>query len=57
MKSLSFVSSDANNTIWLGGSDQFLANSDAKPKGFTKNWSDSSSSPFSALFQKKKKNH
>lgn len=56
MKSPSFVSSDANNTMWLGGSDQFLANSDAKPKGFTKNRSDSSSSPFTSLFEKKKKN-
>lgn len=56
MKSLSFVSSDANNTMWLGGTDQLLANSEAKPKGFTKNRSDSSSCPFSSLFEKKKKN-
>lgn len=56
MKSPSFVSSDANNTMWLGGSDQFLANSVAKPKGSIKKRSDSSTSPFSSLFQKKKKN-
>lgn len=55
MKSLSFLSSDANITMWLGRSDQFLANSATKPKGSIMNRSDSSTCPFSSLFDKKTK--
>lgn len=55
MKSLSFISSDANITMWLGRSDQFPANSDTKPKGSIMNWSDSSTCLFSSLFDQKTK--
>jgi hypothetical protein len=51
-KSLNNLSSDSNNTIWLG-IDQFFANSDAKRIGSIIKRSDSSGIPFSSLLKKK----